>query len=321
MDDASQVGQARRAAQALAEELHFGEAAAGRLAIAVTELGTNLLRHARGGALLLGLQRGAVEVLSLDSGPGMDLDRCLQDGFSTAGSAGTGLGAVKRVANRFSAFSQPECGTVISARFESQPPGNAAQAGHCAVAGLCLPAPGERICGDAWGLRVDAGRTLLMVADGLGHGPDAAEAADAALGIFERARGLEPAALLEDAHPMLRSTRGAAVAMVAMDPARQQLTFAGAGNVTGRLINGVSDRTLMSQPGTLGLQIRRLQDSLHDWPEHAVLVLFSDGIVSRWSLADAPGLLQCEPMVIAGWIMRDHCRGRDDATVVVARCH
>ena len=321
MDDASQVGQARRAAQALAQELHLCESAAGRLAIGVTELGTNLLRHARGGALLLGVQGGGVEVLSLDTGPGMDLDRCLRDGFSTAGGAGSGLGAVRRIANRFSAFSQPERGTVISARFEPQEPGSASKAGHCAVAGLCLPAPGERVSGDAWGLRLDAGRTLLMVADGLGHGPDAAEAADAALDIFQRARILEPAALLEDAHPMLRSTRGAAVAMVSMDAARQQLTFAGAGNITGRLINGLSDRTLMSQPGTLGVQIRRLQDALHDWPDHAILVLFSDGIVSRWSLADAPGLLQCEPMVIAGWIMRDHCRGRDDATVVVARCH
>ena len=77
----------------------------------------------------------------------------------------------------------------------------------------------------------------------------------------------------------------------------------------------------MSQPGTLGLQMRRVQDVVHDWPEHAILVLYSDGIVSRWSLADAAGLLQCEPMVIAGWIMRDHCRGRDDATVVVVRRH
>lgn len=321
VEDASQVGEVRRAAQALAIELHWHEEAAGRLALGVTELGTNLVRHAGGGALLLGIDGAAVELLSLDSGPGMDVERCLQDGFSTGGSAGTGLGAVKRLAHRFSAFSLPQRGAVISARFEAAVPRAAAPRAGLAVAGLGLPAPGEHISGDGWGLRVKNGRTELLMADGLGHGPQAAEASDMALTLFHRATATAPAAVLEDAHATMRSTRGAAVAMVAIEAGLDRLAFAGAGNITGRLISGVSDRSLMSQPGTLGVQIRSLQDVAYDWPEHAILVLYSDGIVSRWNLADAAGLLQCEPMVIAGWIMRDHCRGRDDATVVVVRRH
>ena len=75
----------------------------------------------------------------------------------------------------------------------------------------------------------------------------------------------------------------------------------------------------MSQHGTLGVQIRRLQDVAYDWPEHAILAMHSDGIVTRWTLDDAPGLLQCDPAVIAGWILRDHSRGRDDATIVVVK--
>jgi hypothetical protein len=78
---------------------------------------------------------------------------------------------------------------------------------------------------------------------------------------------------------------------------------------------------LLSQHGTLGLQIRKLQDVVYDWPPHAVLILHSDGIVTRWSLDDTPGLLQADPAVIAGWVLRDHLRGRDDATVVVVRRH
>ena len=321
IDDASQVGEARRAANMLAAELGFGEAAAGRLALGVTELGTNLVRHAGGGALLLGLDGSAIELLSLDTGPGMDIDRCLQDGFSTASTAGTGLGAVKRLANRFSAFSLPQRGAVISARFETKTQSAAAPFKGFSVAGIGLPAPGERVSGDGWGSRAGDGRTMLLMADGLGHGPEAAEASDLAVELFQRGKPAEPAATLEDVHLNLRSTRGAAVAIVAIEPTLERLVFAGAGNITGRLISGVSDRTLMSQPGTLGVQIRRLQDATYDWPEHAILVLFSDGIVSRWSLADALGLLQCEPMVIAGWIIRDHLRGHDDATVVVVRRH
>ncbi|MGM9485666.1 SpoIIE family protein phosphatase [Roseateles sp. NT4] len=321
IDDASQVGEARRASQLLAAELGFDEAAAGRLALGVTELGTNLVRHAGGGALLLGVDGEAVELLSLDTGPGMDIERCLQDGFSTGGTAGTGLGAVKRIANRFSAFSLPQRGAVISARFEGKVQGIAAKAGGYSVAGLGLPAPGEQVSGDGWGLRVRDGRTLLLMADGLGHGPQAAEASDMALDLFQRGTLNQPAALLEDAHLTMRSTRGAAVAMVAIEASLDRLVFAGAGNITGRLISGVSDRSLMSQPGTLGVQIRRLQDVVYEWPDHAILVLFSDGIVSRWNLEGVGGLLACEPMVIAGWILRDHCRGRDDATVVVVRRH
>jgi anti-sigma regulatory factor (Ser/Thr protein kinase) len=317
VEDVSQVGEARRAARLLADELGFDEAAAGRLAIGVTELGTNLVRHAGSGELLLGVDGPAVQLLSLDRGPGMDVARCLGDGYSTGGTAGTGLGAVKRLADRFSAFSLPGCGAVIAARFGGAPvptPG-------FSVAGVCLPAPGERVSGDGWGLRAQDGRLLLMLADGLGHGPQAAEASDLALALFQRSPAASPAALLEDAHATMRSTRGAAVAVAAMAAAPAQLVLAGAGNIAGRLISGIGDRGLLTQPGTLGVQIRRLQDSAHDWPEHAVLVLHSDGIVSRWSLDGAAGLLQCEPIVIAGWILRDHCRGRDDATVVVVRRH
>lgn len=321
VEDTSQVGEARRAAQVLAVELGFDEAAAGRLALGVTELGTNLVRHAGGGALLLGIADGAVELLSLDTGPGMDIERCLQDGFSTGGSAGTGLGAVRRLATRFSAFSLPQRGAVISARFEAAIPLAATSRCGFAVAGLCLPAPGEHISGDGWGLRMKSGCAELLMADGLGHGPQAAEASDMALALFQRATATAPATVLADAHASMRSTRGAAVAMVAIEEGLGRLTFAGAGNITGRLISGVSDRSLMSQPGTVGVQIRSLQNVAYDWPDHALLVLHSDGIVSRWSLSDAAGLLACEPMVIAGWIMRDHCRGRDDATVVVVRRH
>ncbi|WP_431257072.1 SpoIIE family protein phosphatase [Roseateles chitinivorans] len=359
IDDASQVGEARRAAQALATELAFDEESAGRLALAVTELGTNLFRHVgpgREAALLIGVdettlrggqdaQDGAnaaeglgVQVLSLDQGNGMDLSRCLQDGYSTGGTAGTGLGAIRRMADRFGGFSAPQRGTVLAARFGPRTdrsrigaPTAVASAVNSAadlafdVGGLSLAAPGETVSGDAWALRRDHDqgreRWSLAVADGLGHGVDAAEASDKLMTLLARADAAHlasPAAFLERSHDSLRSTRGAASAALSLTP-DGPLLFAGAGNISGRLISGVSDRTLLSQHGTLGVQIRRLQDVVYDWPPHAVLVLYSDGIVSRWSLEETPGLLQADPAVIAGWILRDHLRGRDDATVVVVR--
>jgi hypothetical protein len=125
--------------------------------------------------------------------------------------------------------------------------------------------------------------------------------------------------VLESAHTTLKSTRGAAVAMAVLNAEAGAIVFGGIGNVAGRIISGVADRSLMSQHGTVGLQMRRQVDVPYGWPEHALLLLHSDGFVTRWSLGDDAGLLQCDPVLIAAWLVRDHCRGRDDATVVVVR--
>lgn len=317
VQEASQVGEARRAGHQLAHDAGFDQTATGRLALAVTELGTNLVRHARDGALLLGLTpAGAISLLSVDSGPGMDIQRCLVDGYSSAGSAGQGLGAVRRAVDRFSAFSQRE-GTVIATELAMHPV--VRPSAGFDIAGLGVAAPGERVCGDSWGSRRIGELTMLLVADGLGHGPDAATAADAAVAVLESCRSTSPAEVLEQAHQAMRQTRGAAALLLSWPPDGTRVVFSGAGNVLARFVSGLEDRSLMSQHGTLGVQIRRLQDVSCEWPEHAVLVVHSDGIVSRWSLAGALGLLQCDPAVIAGWILRDHFRGRDDATVVVVK--
>ncbi|MBB3192747.1 SpoIIE family protein phosphatase [Roseateles terrae] len=328
IEDASQVGEARRAALQLASGLGFDAEASGRLALIVTELGTNLHRHVgpgRQAALLMAAVDGEVEVLSLDQGPGMDVHRCLQDGYSTGGTAGTGLGAVRRMAARFEAFSAPGRGCVMAVRAAATV-ATAAQRGWTLpqagfdIAGVNLAAPGEHISGDGWTVRHLDDHWLVVVADGLGHGPDAAEASDRMMALLHQtpAPAASPAAVLERAHDPMRMTRGAAVTLVRLDLATPALTVSGAGNVSGRLISGVVDRSLMVQHGTLGVQVRRLQDMHYEWPAHAVLVLHSDGIQTRWKLDDVPGLLQAGPAVIAGWILRDHLRGRDDATVVVA---
>ena len=323
--EASQVGAARRAAARLAADHGYDEVACGRIGIVVTELGNNLARHATGGRLLVATHRGendCIDVLAIDGGPGMpDVERCLTDGYSTAGTPGTGLGAVRRLSDEFSIFSQVDRGTVVFGRIAATGTSSAASrnADRFQVGAVCLAAPGEAVSGDAWDFVSDGARAALMVADGLGHGPHAAEAAGAALSVFAAQHDLGPAQVLGLAHDALRSTRGAAVAMAVLDADAGEVRFAGAGNIAGRLISGVEDRSLLSQHGTVGLQIRRLQDVTYGWGDHAILVLHSDGVVTRWSLAQAAGLLACHPSVIAGWVVRDHVRGRDDVTVVVLK--
>ena len=322
----SQVGEARRAANRLATDHDLDETARGRIAIVVTELGNNLWRHATKGRLLIGCGKTdegcQLEVISIDSGPGMDVARCLRDGYSSGGTPGTGLGAVQRLSTDFSVFSSPGKGTVIlsrtwvpSASASSAPPSRA----RFAYAGICLAAPGETISGDAWDIRLDGdGKATVIVADGLGHGPVAAEAAAEALKAFATLRG-SPATVLERAHPALRSTRGAAVSLIELDANAGSVVYAGAGNIAGRMISGIEDRSLMSQNGTLGVAIRKLQDVTYPWPDHSIVVLHSDGLATRWNLKDVGGLLQCDPAVIAGWLLRDFTRGHDDVTIVVLK--
>ncbi|WP_077037516.1 SpoIIE family protein phosphatase [Pelomonas sp. KK5] len=315
--EASQVGEARRAVARVAARLGFDETLAGRAALIVTELASNLARHARGGRMLVGEGAGgALELLSLDDGPGMaDVSACLRDGYSTGGTPGTGLGAARRLADTFSAYSILGRGSVIYARL-----GGAPLPGRFHYAGINVAAPGEQVSGDGWTLRVEGELAALMVADGLGHGPDAAVASDTALQIFAAAPvDASPALTLERAHAGMRATRGAAASLVALDAQVGRLRYAGAGNICGRLLSGVEDRSLMSQHGTLGLQVRKTQDIEYAWGEHAVVVVHSDGIVTRWNLDDTPGLLQCEPAVLCGWLLREHLRGRDDATVVALK--
>ena len=325
VSEQSQVGEARRAASRLASDHGLDETVIGRVAIIVTELGNNLWRHATQGRLLVGCHQSddgcQLEVIAIDSGPGMDVVRCLRDGYSTGGTPGTGLGAVRRLSTDFSVFSVAEKGTVILSRTwaaSAAAPGAQSPRARFAHAGICLAAPGETISGDAWDIRIEDGKATVVVADGLGHGPGAAEAAAEVLKSFATSSG-SPRAMLERAHPLMRSTRGAAVSIAELDARNGTITYAGAGNISGRIISGVEDRTLMSQHGTLGVQIRKLQDISYPWPDHALVVLHSDGLATRWNLKDVGGLLQCDPAVIAGWLLRDFTRGHDDVTVVVLK--
>jgi anti-sigma regulatory factor (Ser/Thr protein kinase) len=321
MDEASRVGEARRHAALLAEACGFDETDAGRLALVVTELANNLVRHAQHGRLLVAAQpaRKEVEVIAIDRGPGIrDVERSLGDGFSTAGTPGTGLGAVRRLSQAFDLHSTVPEGTVVVARL--RPAAAAAPApSRFSAAAVSIAAPGEHVCGDGWALAFDAMRAAVVVADGLGHGPDAAEAAQAALARFADDPLLAPREQLQATHLRLRATRGAAVMLVHADADAGAVRSAGAGNVTARLVSGVSDRTLLCQHGTAGITIRTPQEASTPWPDHALLVVWTDGIEGRWKPDPLMPLLGRDPALAAAVLVRDHCRGRDDATVVVLR--
>lgn len=320
--EVSEVAEARRAATAMAGRLGFGETEASNVALAVTEAATNLVKHATGGEILLyALQSdrvGGIEVLALDRGPGIaNVAQALRDGYSTTGSPGTGLGATKRLAATFDIHSVPDVGTVVLARLWSKP--LPATSPPLEVGGVSLPKPGQEVCGDRWAAAWSPDRTLVLVADGLGHGPGAAEAALEAVQTFNKQAALTPAAIVEAIHAALRSTRGAAVAVAEISSPREEVRFAGVGNISGVVFSTEGSRQMVSYNGTAGHVVRKIKEFTYPCPADALLILYSDGLNTHPRPERYPGLTKRHPDLIAATLYRDYARGRDDATVVVAR--
>lgn len=130
-----------------------------------------------------------------------------------------------------------------------------------------------------------------------------------------------PAAILELAHAALRSTRGAAVAVMQIDGGRGEISFAGLGNIAALTVAEGKTKSLVSLNGTVGASSRKIQSFSYPWSPDTTLVMSSDGVASHLRLDRYPGLLARDPTIVAGVLYRDFKRGRDDATLVVAREH
>ncbi|WP_199743924.1 MULTISPECIES: SpoIIE family protein phosphatase [Micromonospora] len=310
----------RRAAERLGEQLGLPDGRVADLAIVAAELTSNLIKHAEDGVLLLRPVRreldAGVELVAIDSGPGMiDLVDSARDGHSTTGTLGIGLGAIVRQASWFDAYSQPGRGTVIAVQVFAD-----AAAERPWVGGVIRPLTGETISGDGYAWRSIGERRQVLVTDGLGHGPLAAAATDAALAAFRAAPAAAPAEVVSHLHRALSHTRGAALAVAEPDPAAGLLRYAGLGNISGVVATGDGRRRgLVSLPGIAGHQRPTIRQYDYPFDADSLLIMHSDGVVDRWRLADYPGLTGRSPLVVAATLLRDAGIRRDDAGVLVAR--
>lgn len=322
----SDVGECRRSARRLAEGHGFDEEGVGRICIVATELATNVVRHGAGGELLMQVLddgvRPVLEMLAIDRGRGMaDVEKCLQDGYSTGGTAGTGLGAVLRLSTLFDVFSTPGRGTVVLSRIARKvdpfaPPPRASSLEYGAV---CVAIAGETECGDTWRIADGGDDVGVLVVDGLGHGALAAGAARAAAQVFGERPFEEPSMAMQHLHRALSGGRGAVAACAQWHVAEARVEYAGVGNIYGTLIAAARSQGMVSNNGTLGAHVSRTGQFRYAWPAGGLLVMHSDGLSARWNLADHPGLSARHAAVIAALLYRDFARSRDDATVVVVR--
>jgi anti-sigma regulatory factor (Ser/Thr protein kinase) len=319
------AAEARRVALRLAAELGFDETAQGKLALVVTEIGTNLVKHAGGGRVLLSPVYNAeyegLDVLGLDRGPGMaNLAECLRDGYSTAGSPGTGLGAIVRLSLDSDFYTTSGRGTVVRARCPARSGHQHRSGSHSGidVGGIVLPLAGFSESGDAWHSRSTRDGIVILMVDGLGHGPVAADAARTAVKAFSSLPHENSLPLFEGVHQALGSTRGAAAAIAEINTVSGELSFVGVGNISASIVGESGTQHLVSMNGIVGHRTQTLRQFKYVWTPGSTLIMHSDGVRTRWRFTDYQGLQWKSPVTIAGVILRDESRGTDDAAVVVA---
>jgi hypothetical protein len=243
----------------------------------------------------------------------------MQDGYSTAGTLGNGLGAMARLAGVFQMFSTGGNGTALFVRIFAKANQMESVMEPYDLGSICLPIAGESLCGDAWDVHRSPQRTLYIMADGLGHGPIASEASQEAIRVFRASVQHTPERILSEVHGALAKTRGAAVSVAEILHEKRVLNYAGAGNIAAVICSRGKARSLVSMNGTVGHSIGRIQQFPYPWENDPCLIMHSDGLGTKWNLENYPGLSSCHPALLAGVLFRDFARKRDDTTIVVSR--
>lgn len=315
----SQISDARRRIVNFSIDCGLDQEARDRLALVVTELGTNLVKHSQNGGRILAqgmvnANGSAIEVFSVDRGPGMNVGQCMLDGFSTTETFGNGLGSAKRNSNDFDVYSEIGKGSVIKVRFENK----GSKLDKFEGGGISVPMPGELLSGDKWFIASLPEGCACLLVDGLGHGFEASEAATLARKRFKENLNLPPKELLKVIHTSLRGTRGAVGAIAKIDFAKGKLTYCGLGNITGLLFFNDTKKYLTSFNGTLGYEARKFLEVEVDWNADSMLMMCSDGISST-TFRELGEASHRSASLLAAWIYSNYGKSTDDATVLILK--
>jgi serine/threonine-protein kinase RsbT len=112
---------ARQKGRELARELGFTSTDLALIATAISELARNIILYANSGEVLLSIvengSRRGLKVVARDDGPGIpDIERALEEGFSTSRSLGLGLSGVRRLMDEFDIVSEVGNGTTVTVK-------------------------------------------------------------------------------------------------------------------------------------------------------------------------------------------------------------
>jgi len=316
----SDVAPARRLASVAAAESGFPPVACEEIALVVSELSTNLLKHAGGGQLVLKtvarLGRAGLQIDATDDGPGLP-DHSLEDGFSTTGTLGVGLGAVNRLADEVKIKARRSGGTHVCCRKwirekSLTPPGCPLDIGAASRGKLADN-------GDEFVIRRWGAHALVGVIDGCGHGEPAHRAARIARHYVEGHYESPLVDIFAGVERDCRATRGVVMALARFNGISGEVSFASVGNIESRMWTAEEAKPVKVRRGILGAHASRPALTTHPWTADSILVMHSDGVNKRWDRTVLGRQAHDSADVIARSLLRQFGKALDDATVVVVR--
>ncbi|MCT8977392.1 ATP-binding protein/SpoIIE family protein phosphatase [Clostridium sp. CX1] len=321
----SNVGELRRVVSDLGKSIGLTEENIGKLSIITNEMSTNILKHAgcSGKVITKRLTYNGVkgiEVISIDSGVGIkNIGAALRDGFSTAGSMGTGLGAIKRLSQEFDIYSQPEKGTIVMSRVWEDSEVVQLHKDSVDFGVFSMAKPGQEVCGDDWLIRTEKDSLCILVSDALGHGEGAAKTSREAVKIFIQDKESPLEDKLLNLHEGLKGTRGAAIAIAHVNLNKDSINYIGVGNISGRIFYNETYQSCISTEGIVGANMGKYQRFTYKFFEESVFIMNTDGFATSINFNHYPGILNKKSSLIAALIYRDFSTKNDDMAVVVVR--
>jgi hypothetical protein len=265
----------------------------------------------------------ALDMFGFDYGKGiLNVQSAIQDGYTTAGTMGKGLGTIQRLSDQSEIYSLPVehakdsdwHGTAVWSRFyrnESDPE-------YFHDLGVYTRAyQDSTFNGDRIQIRVGATRTRWLHMDGLGHGREAAEVVEGIEYFLDEKTPVD--GLMQRLSTQLQGTRGAVAMISEVDYASHSMTISGVGDMTAHLISRGDKKAVSFSPGVLGHTHRSLETFSFPFPDQALLITASDGLRRSMTLRTFPDLWRLHPQLIAlvlGQVMGRH---NDDRSVFTIR--
>ncbi|QIP17312.1 SpoIIE family protein phosphatase [Spirosoma aureum] len=321
--DRSYLALIKKGVSRMAGEIGFHTQRLHEIDLIVAEMVSNLIKHAGGGDLLVRPFRtsanAGLELISIDSGPGMaDPARMMQDGVSTTGTLGNGLGAIHRLADQAQLYSLRGWGTILLARIFTHP--QIAAAPGFEFRSLLVPMPGEEVCGDGFYVKRTTDHLKLFLGDGLGHGPEAHRAVQEAIKAFRLCADHRPVDIIRHMHRAVNKTRGLVGSVVVYDVTSRQWNWCGVGNIASRILHLSVTKNLMPYNGIIGLNLpATMHDHVLPLERGQLLVMCSDGLQSRWDHAKYPLIHRYDLAILAAALYKDYARQTDDTSVFIGR--
>jgi len=338
IENESDIGVCRRKGVGLATQMGFNEVSSGEIAIMISELVTNVLKHGGGKGKIVICQiqdsenKKAMEIWCCDAGNGIaNYNNALKDGYTRKDTLGIGLGTIKRFSDEL------EINPISSLSFKEDYFSGANNYKHClrilkwkptklwfgtnknlTVGAVSRCHPGEHLNGDAYLVNhVSSNICTVAVIDGLGHGKEASLASELAKEQIILKSNLSVDKLMQHVHNSIRGTRGAVIGLARIDTEANKLSFSGIGNIESFVITEKEKKTLLSFGGIVGHNMRTPKVFEADFKPGNTLCMYSDGITSRWKPEDIEW--NESPQKNAEHIINKHSRLNDDATVLIIR--